>query len=376
MRRLIPAVLAVATLAGCPAEPRAYEWDLPAGFPRPRVPDDNPMSAEKVELGRFLFYDARLSGNQTYSCGTCHLQSLAFTDGLGVSIGSTGEATARGSMSLANIAYVPELTWANPALVSLEDQALVPMFGEHPVELGLSGLDDEVLSRLRTSTDPDYVAMFTAAFPGETDPVTIANTVRAIASFERSMLSGDAPFDRYTQGGDRSALSESAIRGRDLFFSERLECFHCHGGFAFTDSVTHDGQPLPEGGFHNNGLYNVDGRGGYPVGNRGLYEHTSDPRDMGRFRAPTLRNIALTAPYMHDGSVATLDEVLDHYAAGGRTIESGPNAGIGADSPLKSVFLHGFELTADERADVLAFLGSLTDEAFLTDPRLADPFAD
>lgn len=365
-----------AALAGCPAEPAGYEWDLPQGFPRPRVPADDPMSAAKVELGRFLFYDVRLSGNQTQACGSCHRQEIAFTDGLPVSMGSTGDSTPRGSMSLANIAYVPELTWANPALVALEDQALVPMFGERPVELGLSGMEDVLVERLRTSSDPDYRAMFAAAFPGDAEPITITNVVRAIASFERTMLSGDSPYDRYTYGADRTAMSESALRGRDLFFSERLECFHCHGGFAFTDSVTHEGQPLPEGGYHNNALYNIDGRGAYPDGNRGLYEHTMDPRDMGRFRAPTLRNIALTAPYMHDGSIATLDEVLDHYAAGGRTIGSGPYAGIGSDSPLKSVFLHGFELTPEERADVLAFLNALTDETFVTDPRLSDPFAD
>lgn len=359
---------------GCEEPPRAWQWDLPPGFPTPRVPEDNPMSAEKVELGRFLFYDARLSGNQTQSCATCHRQELAFTDGAAVSVGSTGDRTARGSMSLVNVAYVPTLTWANPALVSLEDQALVPIFAEHPVELGLSGMEDELVRRLRE--DARYPGLFAAAFPGDAEPITIANVVRALASFERSIISARSPYDRWLYGGDDASMSESAKRGMELFFSERLECFHCHSGFNFTDSVAHDGQPLPENGFHNNGLYNVDGRGGYPEANRGLYDHTGQARDMGRFRAPTLRNIELTAPYMHDGSLATLDDVLDHYAAGGRTIETGPNAGVGSESPLKSVFLHGFELTARERADVLAFLRSLTDEAVLGDPRFADPFAE
>lgn len=363
-------------LAAACAEPaRGYEWDLPAHFPEPRVPASNPISAAKVELGRFLFYDTRLSGNRTQSCGSCHRQALAFTDGMAVSTGSTGDRTPRGSMSLANIAYVPELTWANPAITALEDQALVPMFGADPVELGLEGMEVELVSRLRTSSEPDYAAMFASAFPGEADPITIPNVVRAIASFERTLLSGSSPYDRYTHQGDLGAISAAALRGRDLFFSERLDCFHCHGGFAFTDSVDHTGLPLPEAGYHNTGLYNLDARGGYPVGGRGLYEHTMNPRDMGRFRAPTLRNIARTAPYMHDGSIATLEEVLDHYAAGGRTIESGPNAGIGADSPLKSIFVHGFELSPDERADVIAFLESLTDEQFLTDERFSDPFA-
>ncbi|UJR83473.1 methanobactin export MATE transporter MbnM [Sandaracinus amylolyticus] len=375
-RRAGIALIALVIVLGC-EERRGWQWDLPAGFPTPRVPEDNPMSAEKVELGRFLFHDERLSGNETQSCASCHRQDLAFTDGVPVSTGSTGDLTPRGSMSLVNVAYVPTLTWANPALVSLEDQALVPMFGEHPVELGLSGREDEMLARLRDATLPTgatYRELFAAAFPGDADPITVTTVVRAIASFERSIVSARAPYDRWAHQGDESAMSESALRGMDLFFSERLECFHCHGGFNFTDSVAHDGQPLPENGFHNTGLYNVDGRGGYPETNRGLYDHTADPRDMGRFRAPSLRNIELTAPYMHDGSIATLDEVLDHYAAGGRTIESGPNAGVGAESPLKSIFLHGFELTPQEREDLLAFLRSLTDQELLTDPRFADPF--
>ena len=123
-------------------------------------------------------------------------------------------------------------------------------------------------------------------------------------------------------------MSESALRGLDLFFNERFECFHCHGGFNFSDGVTHAGTVVEEVGFHNTGLYNIDGRGGYPEPNRGLFEHTEDRSDMGRFRAPTLRNITVTAPYMHDGSAATLDDVLDHYAAAGRTIDSGPHAGV------------------------------------------------
>lgn len=366
------ALVAAMSLLGCPASEGAYEWNLPAGFPPPQVPADNPMSEAKAELGRFLFYDVRLSGNQTQSCGSCHMQEHAFTDALPFSIGSTGEAGTRGSMSLANAAYVPVLTWANPALVSLEGQALVPMFGEHPIELGLMGMEDELIRRLREDTR--YPGMFEAAFPGESDPITVSNVVRAIACFERTIISGSSPYDRWLYGGDESAMSASALRGMELFFSERLECFHCHGGFNFTDAVVHTGQSLPEIPFHNNALYNIDDRGGYPEGSRGLYEHDGRPQHMGFFRAPTLRNIELTAPYMHDGSIATLDEVLDHYAAGGRTIESGPNAGVGADSPLKSVFLHGFELRAEERADVLAFLRSLTDPELLTNPRFANPF--
>lgn len=359
-------------VASCQPEPVVWDWGLPPAIPPPRVPADNPMNAAKVELGRRLFYDVRISGNQTQSCGSCHAQERAFTDGLLVSIGSTGDRTPRNAMSLTNVAYNPTQTWANPALVALEDQALVPIFGEHPVELGLANMEDELVRRMRA--EPLYPDLFAEAYPSEADPISVANAVRAIAAFERTMLSFDAPYDRYFYRGDRTALSESALRGLDLFNSERLECFHCHGGFNFTDGVMHNGTTIPEIQFHNTGLYNIDGRGGYPEPNRGLYEHTGMARDMGRFRAPTLRNITETAPYMHDGSVADLDAVLDHYGAGGRTIESGDNAGVGAESPLKNLFIHGFTLTAEERADVMALLASLRDDAFLTDPRFSDPW--
>lgn len=349
-----------------------YDWGLPPGYPRPRVPEDNPMSAAKVELGRRLFHDTRLSGNQTYSCASCHRQEIAFTDDLATALGSTGDVHPRSSMSLVNVGYLSVLTWANPLIDALEEQALIPMFGENPVELGLAGLDQELLDRI--AAEPVYQDLFPQAFPDDADPITLKNITRAVASFQRSILSYRSPYDRYAYGGDPSALSEAAFRGRDLFFSERLECFHCHGGFNFSDSVAHDGSTFTEVMFHNTGLYNIGGTGAYPPGNGGVYEISGDPADMGRFRAPTLRNVAVTAPYMHDGSIATLDEVLDHYAAGGRTIASGPYAGVGSDSPYKSELIAGFILTADERADVIAFLESLTDDVLLTDPRFADPW--
>ncbi|WP_129351204.1 methanobactin export MATE transporter MbnM [Sorangium cellulosum] len=351
-----------------------YDWGLPPGFPVPRVPEDNPMSEVKVELGRRLFYDRRLSGNGTYSCGSCHRQELAFTDALDVAEGSTGELHTRGSMSLANVAYLTTLTWGNPLIDSLEEQALGPMFGETPVELGLAGLEEEMLDRLRA--EPLYQDLFPAAFPGDADPIRLANITKAIAAFERSLLSYRSPYDRYSYGGDPSAMSAAALRGKDLFFSERLECFHCHGGFNLSDSVAHEGTTFEEVMFHNTGLYNIDGNGAYPPGNAGVYEVSGQATDMGRFRSPTLRNIALTAPYMHDGSIETLEGVLDHYAAGGRTIESGPYAGVGSENRYKSELIRGFELTAEEKADMIAFLESLTDEEFLTDPRFADPWVE
>ena len=159
-----------------------------------------------------------------------------------------------------------------------------------------------------------------------------------------------------------------------LFFSEKTECFHCHGGFNFTDSSTHTSSRIESVGFHNNGLYNIGDNGGYPPGNTGLHDMTGKRRDMGRFKAPTLRNISLTAPYMHDGSIESLDAVLDHYQQGGRQIREGPYSGDGSRNPYKSVFVRAFELEETERADLLAFLDALTDRSVLTNPRFSNPF--
>lgn len=353
---------------GAPDE--GFVWNLPPGFPEPRVPDDNPMTQEKVELGRRLFYDTRISGNRTQSCASCHQQSLAFTDGKPLAVGSTGERHFRSAMNLTNVAYQPVLTWADPTQTSLAGQILIPLFGHDPVELGLAGREDELLNRLRA--DEVYDSLFLAAFPDQEDPVTIENLTKAVASFERTLISGDSPADRFREG-DTSALSESARLGRDLFFSDRLGCFKCHGGLFFTGTFDHEGKEVADILFDNNGLYNLDGNGAYPEPNTGLYRFTGKPEHMGFFKVPTLRNIALTAPYMHDGSIATLDEVLDHYAAGGRTIESGPYAGVGSENPHKSPFITGFTLTPDERQAVLDYLRALTDERFITDPRFSNP---
>jgi cytochrome c peroxidase len=331
------------------------------------------MTPAKVELGRYLFYDTRLSADGTYSCAKCHEQRLAFTDGKARAVGVTGEIHPRGSMGLANIAYSPVLTWANPTQRRLEAQALVPMFGEDPiVELGLSGKEREMLARL--AAEPRYPPMFAAAFPGETSPITLANVTRAIASFERTLLSGRSPYDLYRTSADPRALSPAALRGEEIFYSERTECFHCHGGFNFTETADYVGKGFAEIEFHNTGLYNLGADGAYPPGNTGVHEVTDDPEDMGRYKAPSLRNIALTAPYMHDGSIATLSEVVRHYEAGGRTIAEGPHKGIGANNPRKSEFVKGFTLTDQERADLVTFLESLSDPAFTSDPRFADPW--
>jgi cytochrome c peroxidase len=338
-----------------------FEWNLPKGFPRPAVPTDNPMSAAKVELGRFLFYDKRMSVNGKESCGTCHRQELAFTDGRARAEGTTGQLHPRSSMSLVNVAYVPLLTWANSTLDSLEEQALTPMLGEEPIELGLKGHEQDFLNTLRR--DPVYQGLFPKAFPDAGDIYTLKNVTKAMAAFERTIISMRSPYDRYRWGGDSSAISDSAKRG-DLIFSssERGGCFQCHGGWNFTTIrfegiKDREGMGDPRGGFFNTGVSS------YLPPNQGLYEHTQRSEDIGKFRAPTLRNVALTAPYMHDGSLGTLEEVIDHYAAGGKM-----------DHPNKSRILRPFRLTEGEKRDLVEFLKSLNDEELIRDPRWSDPW--
>jgi cytochrome c peroxidase len=353
----------------------SFDWGLPAWVPTPSVPQDNPMTRAKVDLGRHLFYDRRLSADQTMSCASCHHQDKAFADGLAVSTGVTGQKSTRSSMSLANVAYLPVLTWSNPHLTSLEVQSLIPLFGENPAELGMAGREKEMFARLQG--DPVYQRLFVQAFPQEAREgadalYTLTTVTRALASFQRSLVSFDSPYDRYKYGGQKDALSAAARRGEALFFGEKMECYHCHGGFNFTDNIRHSKLPLSERGFHNTGLYNRDGRGAYPADNPGIRELTGDPDDEGKFRTPSLRNVALTAPYMHDGSIATLEQVIrEHYASGGMAAK-GPHG----RSPMRSSFIAGFEVSEEEVADLTAFLQSLTDPSFIRNPRHSDPWRD
>jgi len=269
-----------------------------------------------------LFYDQRLSGNGTQSCASCHRQELAFTDGRAAAVGSTGEAHTRNSMTLVNVRSAATLTWADPSMTSLERQALVPMFGEHPVELGARRA--ELPGVLRA--DPKYRALFGKAFPGVKDPFAIANVTSALAAFERTIVSARSPYDRNYYGGEQDAISDAAKRGEVVFFTESLGgCFRCHAGRNFTD-----------GRFHNTAL--VEGQ-------------------TMKFKTATLRNVELTAPYMHDGSVATLEEAVEHYARGGRGAE-----------------LKALRLTRQNKADLVEFLKSLTDREVVRDPRWSNPW--
>jgi cytochrome c peroxidase len=295
-----------------------YTWQLPYGFPRPPIPKDNPMSAAKVELGRLLFYDRRLSITGDYSCGSCHQQALAFTDGLTRARGASGDLHPRSAMSLTNVAYNSSYGWGESDLPTLEAQARIPLLNEAPIEIGLAGRTQEVLDTF--AADVDYAERFALAFPREPEPATLDNLIRALASFERTLVSGDSPYDRLLFLDDRGALSEKAVRGMRLFFSGRIGCSECHGGLNLS--------------------------GATPVG-----------------RAPTLRNIERTRPYMRDGSVPHLEGVIDLYARGD-PFPNRPDRGG----------LRGFTLEPRERRALVAFLESLTDERFLQNPRFGDPF--
>lgn len=308
-----------------------WEWSLPPGFPEPRVPTDNPMSAAKVELGRLLFNDPRLSGNSTVSCASCHHADKAFSDGRRVSTGATGEATHRNSPGLFNVAWLATYTWANPALVSLERQMEVPLFGDDPVEMGITDANQtEVLARIQD--DSDYVRRFAEAFPGRAAPVSMETIIKAVATFERSIVSAESQYDRFRRG--ISDLNAAETRGMEVFFGDKAQCHTCHGGFNFNDQTVDAASNSVATPFH---AAAVHGLSGFAFPNRGLFEFTGTANDMGKFRAPSLRNVALTAPYMHDGSMATLEEVLAVFGG-----------------------IDGARLTGQDTADIVAFLRTLT----------------
>jgi len=305
-------------IAAKESAPRAeYVWDLPPGVPAPAVPDSTTLTPSRIELGRRLFYDTRLSRNGERACGACHRPEFAFTDTRPRAIGATGQLHERSSMSLINVAYRRTLTWSNPAVTSLEQQALLPMFGEQPVELGLYGHDVRVYNNL--AGDPFYTRLFSEAFPESDRTITTAKVTAALAAFERTIVSFRSAYDRYQYRKEQDALAPTAQRGLALFTSSRAACAQCHRGLNF------DGDDYPRA--------------------TAIAAHGRDAADLSRFRAPTLRNVARTAPYMHDGRLLTLEEVL------------GP-----------------FGLDAGERDDLLAFLDSLTDVDALVDSRWSDPW--
>jgi cytochrome c peroxidase len=301
---------------------------VPLGFPMPAVPADNPLSASKISLGRRLFFDMRLSSDQSVACATCHRPERYFADDVPTSRGVHDQRSARNSPSLLNSAYSPRLFW-DGRVSSLEQQALYPII--HPQEMNMTR------SQVVRAVEDDgvYRKLIAAAFGS--DEVTLDRVVMAIATFERTLLSGDSPFDRFYFNHDVNALSSSALRGWNIFRG-RAGCIRCH--------VFNQRMPFfTDFQYHNTGVSS-----GAEHKDFGRFRISRDSQDRGRFKTPSLRNVAETAPYMHDGSRATLSAVLDHYVGGG-----------GAN-PYLDPLLQPLHISDQDRNDIVSFLQALTGE--------------
>ena len=308
----------------------------PVGLlPFPEFPD-NPLTVQGVALGRRLFHDPILSADRQMSCATCHVQAQNFSDPRRFSVGVGGQEGTRNAPTIVNAAWLPNTFWDGRE-PDLENQARRPVPNE--IEMNLPW---EVAIE-RIASDPEYPEQFGRAFG--TIEVTEDRVVKAIAQFQRTFLSNGSRYDRKLRG--EISLTPAEARGEALFFSETGECFHCHGSILFT-----------AGKFHDIGLDLV------PT-DPGRYEVTGDEADRGKFRAPSLRNVEVSAPYMHDGRFATLEDVLDHYAG---NVNQSPNL-----DPLLNLNPGGLVLTEQDKADLIAFLKSLTDPEFLQNPDFGPP---
>lgn len=354
-----------------PPESSAWSWNLPKGFAPPVVPPHNPMNSAKVELGRHLFYDVRLSGNGTLSCAGCHAPDRAFSDNRSLARGSTGDVHPRNSQGLVNVAYSTTFNWAHPHVLSLEDQARTPIFGTSPIEMGVNDTNrDSVLQRLKNDTG--YPPRFLAAFPDEAVPLQWENVIKAIAAFNRTLISANSRYDQWQAG--EATLTTTEARGERLFFGDRALCSRCHGGPNFNQPLANNASTATQPLFYNMGLFNIGGSGAYPEPNRGVFEFSGKSEDMGRFRSPSLRNAELTAPYLHDGSAPTLEAVVAIHAAGGRDVGNGPYAGDGRLNPFKDPLINQIRIDVADQTDLVAFLKTLTDASVATNPRFANPF--
>ena len=323
--------------------PVAEPWpaaDLQAPFPA-----DNAPTPIKIELGRRLFYDGDLSWDGTMSCATCHEQKRGFADPNKTRPGFDGQPGERNIQTLANVAWFGSLTWGGPHVDTLEHQALIPIEGFVPVEMGFGGKSEGALAQ-RLKDQACYPALFKAAFPEKQGEISLDTVTMALSVFQRSLVSLDAPYDRYRRG-EASAISGQAKRGEKLFNDK--QCASCHAGPHFTDAALAGRKPAES--FHRLAMP-MDGK------DAGLQRITQKTDDAGKFRTPGLRNVALSAPYMHDGEVATLgDAIRHHYELGdGQT-----------DLRLKQT------VSDAEVGDLVAFLNALTDEGFVKNPAFALP---
>jgi cytochrome c peroxidase len=326
--------------------PTPYELDIPRTFaqllPPPLIPPRNPMTVEGVALGRKLFFDPILSADGSQACASCHIPASGFTENNQFSVGIDGIFGNRNSMALFNVAwnFIDTYFWDGRAR-GLEGQAFGPVV--NPIEMHNTWPN----AAASLQADEEYPALFEAAFG--TSIIDSTLVTRAIAQFERTLISGNSKFDKYLR--EEINLSPAEFRGLELFMTEAGDCFHCHGN---------PGNPLwTDNDFHNNGLDLMPA-------DPGLAAVTGNPADHGKFKTPSLRNLVYTAPYMHDGRFATLDEVLDHYSTG---VKVSPTT----DPLMQFAFQGGVQLAPEEKADLKAFLLTLTDEEFITNPDFQAP---
>jgi cytochrome c peroxidase len=343
---LAAALIATACAALAPA-PKEDAW--PDANLAPPHPADNPPTPIKIELGRRLFYDGDLSFTGVMSCATCHEQKRGFTDPNKTRPGVFNDPGERNVQTLANLAWLNSLTWGGPQVDTLEHQALIPIEGLVPVEMGFHRAPEGALpARLRDQSC--YPQLFAAAFPEKNGEISMDTITMALAAFQRSLVSLDSPYDRYRRG-DTSAISDQAKRGEALFNSK--QCSSCHAGAHFTDAALPGRKP--DEAFH---ALVPPKPGDALKQDTGLHRITQKPEDVYKFRTQGLRNIALSAPYMHDGEQPTLaGAIRHHYAAADRQ----------TDARLKHA------ITDRDLADLIAFLESLTDEGFITNPAFALP---
>ena len=319
-----------------------YSLKIPELFQQklidPLIPSNNPLTEEGVALGKKLFFDRKLSGNNTQACASCHKPQNSFTDNTRFSNGIDGVFGSRNSMPLMNLAwnFTDKFAWDGKEL-GLERQALEPV--KNPIEMHSNWAN--VAEKLQQ--DPEYPTLFLRAFG--TTTIDSSLVTKAIAQFERILISGNAKFDQYLLGNATLSLEE--LNGFTIFMDEEKgDCFHCHGS---------DNNPLwTDNGFHNNGLDST-------FDDLGLGAVTGDPNDNGTFRSPSLRNLNFTAPYMHDGRFATLEEVINHYSEGLQFSST-------IDPLMKKVSQGGVQLTPQEKLDLKAFLLTLTDPEFINNP--------
>lgn len=339
------AIAATASLAACigAAELSIEPW--PTADAKPPFPANNPPTAMKIALGQRLFYDGDLSWNGTMSCATCHEQKRGFTDPNKTRPGFDNSPGERNIQTLANVGWFRSLTWGGPQVDTLEHQALIPIDGLVPVEMGFSGRADAMLPQ-RLKDQACYPELFRAAFPERDGEISMDTIAMALATFQRSLVSLDAAYDRYRRG-DAKAISDQAKRGEMLFHDK--QCASCHAGPHFTEAALPRIKPADT--FHM--LASP-----LPGKDSGLQRITLKEEDAGKFRTPGLRNVALSAPYMHDGEVATLSDAIRHHYAASDTQ---------TDLRLKQV------ISGAEVADLVAFLETLTDQSFIENPAFALP---